>query len=340
MKDPLKQLKHTVDPKISRSPVFTNQEKVNIMKAIQQKDARKKPAWNWIPRLITALLLMLLVGGGSYGAYTQFFLDGSRGDDPNPNNPVVIDNNQNDSSNTNDNNENQEHKPVENNEEPPVEDPDMTDSRLVIEEKFDSKGRQLVGDESVEDPSLHQFIQQVYTMVQNKDLEGILAVMDDAVVVSFGLENSKESFLSHWQLEENPSDSNVWKAMMETLKLGGAFNPNGKSEYFAPYYFIRTPEGMDPLYDLIVITDNAPIYQEPSETSTVISNISWEILTQPEGKSPKLDSNSLIWYPVQSPNGEMGYMKDSDVRPSADYRMGMKKQDNGEWKITHFIGGD
>lgn len=342
MKDPLKQLKHTVDPKISRTPVFTNKERENIMKAIHEKETRKSPARNWTPRFITAFLFLILAGGVSYGAYTQWFLDGSRGDDSNPNNPVVVDNDQNNSTDDNENTpvENGENDPIENDENNSVDEPDVVDTTLVIEEKFDSQGRQLVGDESVEDPSLHDFIQQVYTMVQNKDLEGLLAVMDEDIVVSFGLKNGKESFLTHWQLNENPNDSGVWQTMRETLQLGGAFNPNGKSEYFAPYYFINMPEGMDQLYDLIVIQDHAPVYQEPSEISSAIGSIGWEIVTQPEGKSPKFDANQSLWYPVQLSSGETGYMKDSDVRSLADYRMGMKKQDNGEWIITHFIGGD
>ena len=138
-------------------------------------------------------------------------------------------------------------------------------------------------------------------------------------------------FSKEWNLNQNPSTSNVWNVLRKVLLLGGRFDKEGV--FTAPYTFTDFSASV---YEFeAVIDQNVKIYEKPLLTSKVLGTISYEIVKY--GNFLK-EQNLKNWTPIVTSSGIKGYIQSNFLRSPLDYRASFKKI-NGEWKLTMFQAG-
>jgi Tfp pilus assembly protein PilP len=201
----------------------------------------------------------------------------------------------------------------------------------------------IIKDESAKDPSLIAFLNKLKSAVKNKDKNALLSVLDDQIKVSFGGDSGKQDFIRYWKLNNQPEKSAVWKELEEMLALGGNFSKYNKSAYSIPYLFENFPQAYDPFSYSAVIGQRVNLRAKPDRNARVITQLSNEVVkVQPPLTAPtmKLDGYRYRWIPVTTLSDQKGYILEKYVRSPIDYRMNIKKNQSGQWKITFFVSGD
>ena len=191
-------------------------------------------------------------------------------------------------------------------------------------------------DESAKDPSFVTFKTQLQKAVKAKDDAFLLNTIDPQVHFSFGDDPGKKNFKKYFSLEQKPKDSNVWKILEDTLKLGFFLNPEGN--FVSPYLFENFPQDLDPTSYSVVSGTNVNVREAPSTNAKVLEKLSHSVVAMEYGEEiPK--TGECNWQKVCLANGTTGYICDKYLRSPLDYRIFFEKKKH-KWMITTFIVGD
>lgn len=200
-----------------------------------------------------------------------------------------------------------------------------------------------IKDESSLDPSLKAFLEKLQQAVNEKNTTLLLSLITDDIKYSFGGGNEKEEFISFWQLDQNPKQSEIWIELEDALALGGSFFDINHNTYLIPYIYKNFPEEVDPFEYSAIVGQNVNIRATPDIKGEVIANLSLETVRNdgpPSEQSYTIDERSYPWVPVVTPQGERGYVVKKFIRSPIDYRIGISKSVEEEWEIYLFIAGD
>jgi hypothetical protein len=131
----------------------------------------------------------------------------------------------------------------------------------------------------------------------------------------------------------------IWRALDEVIKLGGVFEKDGS--FTAPYTFAKFPDDMDGFTSLVCISENVPLYKNPSADDNPAATLHYDIVL-PVGdarEGSKKSGENSQWRKVKTLSGIEGYVMKKYLRSPIDYRATFHKK-SGVWKMTNFIAGD
>lgn len=197
-------------------------------------------------------------------------------------------------------------------------------------------------DEASLDADFKEFRDGFVSAVNSKDLSFLTSHLSPTIRYSFGINNGINGFLSHWQLDINPENSQIWSELAQVLTLGGSFDQE-KAVFTAPYVFANFPYTVDGFENVAVINQNVSIHSDPDPNSPVLMGLSYKILKLADSKIYKstgvtLPDESADWRKVVTSSGD-GYVNEVYVRSPIDYRAQFR-QEEGQWKMIFFVAGD
>lgn len=174
-----------------------------------------------------------------------------------------------------------------------------------------------------------EFRAELARIAEGRDKAGLLALVSDDVKLDFGGgagRASLDGLLSGDEAEK------LWIALDVLLPLGCA--AQGGDALVLPWFFAQNSWVDDPIDGYLVTGQNVPFFETASGIAEEFDQISWEAveLIMEDDDYPDMTL-------VRRRDGLEGYVKNTSLRRSIDYRVLADKSENG-WKITAFIAGD
>ena len=202
------------------------------------------------------------------------------------------------------------------------------------------KGKLYPVDEAPLDTAFFVFRESLKKVIAEKDVFGLLDVVDKDIKVSFGGENGLADFVTIWNLDTKQPDSlEIWKALESVLSQGGVFK-NGRKAFYAPYYYATWPSEYE-AYDYGVIAGSGVRMREtPSLNSRIVKTVSHNIVTILEEKEPQeIGGEVHPWVKVEGLDGTQGYVYGKFVGYPISFRAGFESKPEG-WRMVFFVAGD
>ena len=197
-------------------------------------------------------------------------------------------------------------------------------------------------DEAGKDRSFRDFRQRLLAAINKRDSQFILDTIHPEIRLGFGGERGRQMFEKEWQPEKKTSP--FWTELKSILLLGGAFENSDQGKvYCAPYVSSRWREVVNRFPQFanadqyaVVLRRNVSLYSEPSQTSSAIRVLSFDIVKL---SPPGLDENTPRWVKVNTLDGSFGYIRAQDIRSPIDYSACFRNE-SGRWMMISFIAGD
>ena len=180
-------------------------------------------------------------------------------------------------------------------------------------------------DECAADPTFAKFRAGLIAAADKHDMDAVVRALDGEVLNDFGGTSGKAAFREKWTAK----DVDLWSELKEVLTLGCAFE-DGVA--IAPSLSAQLDPESDDIYEAAIAKPGATLRSKP-EGGDLLAILKWDLVTV-DGSSISGDSAE-----VKLRDGRTGYVKSSELRMAADYRLTMEKR-GGNWRITAFVEGD
>jgi Bacterial SH3 domain len=190
-------------------------------------------------------------------------------------------------------------------------------------------------DEASKDPAFFTFRARLMQAVQRRDANYLVSILSPKIMNSFGGDGGVAEFKQKWKPERGQSE--VWVELAECLSLGGKFDTDGS--FAAPYLFNGFPEDLDVFTAAAIIGEKVRLRAAPKSDSSVIRELSFDIVDVPDWQVTKAQGETRNWIKVKLKDGQTGYVAEEFIRSPIDYRAIFEKE-NGRWVMTAFIAGD
>lgn len=199
-------------------------------------------------------------------------------------------------------------------------------------------------DESKKNAALRKTLNDLLTVIKNKDLDGLKPFLDANILVSLGGEKGWNDFLDFWKLKANPENSMVWQELKNAITLGGTFDKRNPNAYTTPYLFLTFDYDA---YEYAAITgDKVNIRDKPTTKSKVIAQLNYDVVKIFQNDAnysqfqEKIGDETHYWFKIQMADGKTGYVWGKFCRMAIDYRATFSKVRDEGWKMTSFVAGD
>lgn len=211
---------------------------------------------------------------------------------------------------------------------------------------IDHESKITLGNESQQDESLVSFLNELNRVIQNKDVNQLLTLIDTNIKIGKSVDRGKEAFIKMWGLDAKPNESELWKELNDILELGGGnfaepSENNENTTYIMPYQ-LMLPEGLDPFIYGGIIAEHVNFRDQPSLKGKVLGQLSHNIVkvgSNETGDPVKVGDYWYSWTEVTSLDGIQGYIAEKFVRSPLDYRLSLVKESQ-MWKISSFVSGN
>ncbi|NUQ25012.1 MAG: SH3 domain-containing protein [Saprospiraceae bacterium] len=198
-------------------------------------------------------------------------------------------------------------------------------------------------DEAPLDTGFYVFRELLRQTVADKDVIGLMKIVDPQIQCSFGDDNGAAAFVRQWEIDtpaKTPT-SQLWGVLDGILAGGGVFNES-KNEFYAPYVFGTFPEQYDSYTYGAVTGSGVRLRAEPNLTSEIVKTISYDIVEILEtSEAPDtLAGRAHPWYKVKMADKKEGYIYGQFLGLSVGYRAMFARKGPQEWKMTVLVAGD
>ncbi len=177
-------------------------------------------------------------------------------------------------------------------------------------------------------PGFADFRTSLREAASRRDAAFIRSVLVDDILVNFGGDSGRESFVREWRLGE--PDSPFWAELEALLTLGCA---PIEQELVSPSMVAQLDDQGDPSSAVIAVRPGAVMRARPDEAADVVAALEWDVLSWRSEQVPE------DWMAVALADGRQGYVRRADTRSPLNYRAYFRRI-GGQWRITAFIAGD
>ncbi|MCB0597108.1 MAG: SH3 domain-containing protein [Lewinellaceae bacterium] len=196
-------------------------------------------------------------------------------------------------------------------------------------------------DEAPLDTAFFVFREQLKQTVAKKEVFGLLDVTAKDIKVGFGAEQGFDDFVGMWGLaSKQPDTLRIWPLLGRLLAEGGTFSDN-RSVFVAPYYFSTWPSQYEPVDYGAIAGAGVRLREKPSLNSRILKTISHDIVTiLDEAQEETIGGETYPWVRVEMLSGTQGYVFGKFVGEPMGYRVGFKKNEGGQWRMSFLLAGD
>jgi hypothetical protein len=207
-------------------------------------------------------------------------------------------------------------------------------------------------DESLSDPSLHSFVEELKQIIKSKDGKRLAKIVHPRIQIGFDDQIGVDAFVDKWSPENKESE--LWYVLKRIVELGGVFTKNNSNQFFLfvfPYVNQVELKNPDDFFHVLVVTGkNVNVREKPDHKSKVLGQLTYDVVGYNYEKSyPKSNQEpiphvsyygSKEWYYIETIDKKLsGYVYFNFVWSPIDYRMFLT-QENGQWMISCLVSGD
>lgn len=201
-----------------------------------------------------------------------------------------------------------------------VQQPWLDDNKSPVQSSTQIKPK--TKDESAQDPTLKQFMNELYQSTNSKNENDLYRALNDEVL--FKGKSYKKDKLKF--------DEDIFHELQVALTMGGEFTNDAKQAYKVPSGLTESNQPKQAHYIYATVTGNkTEILAEPKRESQVLYEVSNEMVKAwiPE----KVQNNGYI--KVSTINGNTGYVQKEYVLTDIKYSFMFEKSNEGIWKIIN-----
>ena len=201
-----------------------------------------------------------------------------------------------------------------------VQQPWPDDNKSPVESSTQIKPK--TKDESAQDPSLKQFINDLYRSTNSKNENDLYRALNDEVIFKGRMYKKKELQF----------DEDIFHELQVALTMGGEFVNDTKKVYKVPSGLTESNQSKEEHFIYATVTGNkTKILAEPNPESKVLYEVSNEMVKAwiPE----KVQNDGYI--KISTINGNTGYVQKEYVLTDIKYSFMFEKNDEGKWEITN-----
>lgn len=198
--------------------------------------------------------------------------------------------------------------------------------------------------ESKQNPELRKFLNNLLTVIKNKDVEGLKPFLDESISVSLDGGRGWDAFLEIWELDLKPKKSLVWQELKNAITLGGMFDKQNSNFYVTPYLF--TTFDYNPYDYAAIIGKKVNIRDKPSTKGKVVTQLNYDVVKVLEDYGvfslfqEKIGAETHYWFHIQMADGQTGYVWGKFCRSPIDIRATFAQVRDEGWKMMSFLAGD
>ena len=179
------------------------------------------------------------------------------------------------------------------------------------------------------DQEFERFRIELIEAVGSRSVAALRRLAADDIRSSFGGDGGWDEFASSWDLDSDPSASELWSELQGQLELGCAPTEAGGRVF--PGMFHNSGEDSDP-FELVVARPGAGLYSTPGDAHPV-AKLDWHSARQSE------QADGSEWVSVTLFDGRTGWLKAADAISPLGYRL-VAERLGGRWQIAAFVAGD
>ncbi|MGW5983929.1 SH3 domain-containing protein [Bacillus mycoides] len=202
-----------------------------------------------------------------------------------------------------------------------VQQPGLDDNKSPVQSSTQIKSK--IKDESAQDPSLKQFINDLSRSTISKNENDLYRALNDEVLFKGSM----------YKKDELKFDEDIFHELQVALPMGGEFANDTKKVYKVPSGLTESNQPKQAHFIYATVTGNkTKILAEPKQESQVLYEVSNEMVKVwiPE----KVQNDGYI--KISTINGDTtGYVQKKYVLTDIKYSFMFEKNDNGEWKIIN-----
>ncbi|PGO21666.1 anti-sigma factor [Bacillus cereus] len=201
-----------------------------------------------------------------------------------------------------------------------VQQPGLDDNKSPVQSSTQIKPK--TKDESAQDPSLKQFMNDLYQSTNSKNENDLYRALNDEVL--FKGKNYKK--------DELKFDEDIFHELQVALTMGGEFANDTKKVYKVPSGMTESNQSKRDHFIYVTVTGNkTKILAEPKRESQILYEVSNEMVKAwiPE----KVQNDGYI--KISTFNGNTGYVQKEYVLTDIKYSFVFEKNHEGMWKIIN-----
>ncbi|HDR4423764.1 TPA: SH3 domain-containing protein [Bacillus cereus] len=201
-----------------------------------------------------------------------------------------------------------------------VQQPWLDDNKSPVQSSTQIKPK--TKDESAQDPTLKQFMNELYQSTNSKNENDLYRALNDEVLFKG----------KSYKKDELKFDEDIFHELQVALTMGGEFINDRKQAYKVPSGLTESNQPKQAHYIYATVTGNkTKIFAEPKRESQVLYEVSNEMVKAwiPE----KVQNNGYI--KVSTINGNTGYVQKEYVLTDIKYSFMFEKSNEGIWKIIN-----
>ncbi|ENB9405879.1 SH3 domain-containing protein [Bacillus cereus] len=201
-----------------------------------------------------------------------------------------------------------------------VQQPWLDDNKSPVQSSTQIKPK--TKDESAQDPTLKQFMNDLYQSTNAKNENDLNRALNDEVLFKG----------KSYKKDELKFDEDIFHELQVALTMGGEFTNDTKQAYKVPSGLTESNEPKQAHFIYATITGNkTKILAEPKRESRVLYEVSNEMVKAwiPE----KVQNDGYI--KVSTIGGNTGYVQKEYLLTDIKYSFMFEKDREGKWKITN-----
>ncbi|MFP3377574.1 SH3 domain-containing protein [Bacillus sp. SIMBA_069] len=201
-----------------------------------------------------------------------------------------------------------------------VQQPWLDDNKSPVQSSTQIKPKNK--DESAQDPTLKQFMNELYQSTNSKNENDLYRALNDEVLFKG----------KSYKKDELKFDEDIFHELQVALTMGGEFANDTKKVYKVPSGLTESNEPKQAHYIYATVTGNkTKILAGPKRESQVLYEVSNEMVKAwiPE----KVQNNGYI--KVSTISGNTGYVQKEYVLTDIKYSFMFEKDHEGKWKIMN-----
>lgn len=201
-----------------------------------------------------------------------------------------------------------------------VQQPWLEDNKSPVQSSTQIKPK--TKDESAQDPTLKQFMNELYQSTNSKNENDLYRALNDEVLFKG----------KSYKKDELKFDEDIFHELQVALTMGGEFTNDTKQSYKVPSGLTESNQPKQAHYIYATVTGNkTKILAEPKRESQVLYEVSNEMVKAwiPE----KVQNDGYI--KISTINGNTGYVQKEYVLTDIKYSFMFEKNNEGKWKIIN-----
>ncbi|MDH5693159.1 MAG: hypothetical protein OEZ47_08660 [Gammaproteobacteria bacterium] len=186
-------------------------------------------------------------------------------------------------------------------------------------------------DEGPRDDSFLAFRDRLKQIVQFKEPERLVELVDFRVVNGVGEPAGMKAFSEKWRIDA--IDSPIWKELEYILNNGGGFIRSELGVKFcAPYVYSHFPTEIDVRNHVVAMGENIQIKENPELSSSTVLTVSHAVLQTSNWQIITEEDTKIDWLKVKVGENQWGYINRTEARAPKDYHACFSNS-NEKWRI-------